>query len=58
MATANMPAATNTVDEFFGIFKRGMTGVHQHCGEHHLQAYLNEFNFRYSNRIGLVVDDT
>ncbi len=42
---------TNTVEGFFGIFKRGMKGVYQHCGEQHLQAYLNEFDFRYSNRI-------
>ena len=49
---------TNTVEGFFGIFKRGMVGVYQHCGEHHLQAYLNEFDFRYSNRIKLGVDDT
>ena len=49
---------TNTVEGFFGIFKRGMTGVYQHCGENHLQAYLNEFDFRYSNRVGLGVDDT
>jgi hypothetical protein len=49
---------TNTVEGFFGIFKRGMVGVYQHCGEGHLQAYLNEFDFRYSNRDGLGVDDT
>ncbi len=48
---------TNTVEGFFGIFKRGMTGVYQHCGENHLQAYLNEFDFRYSNRIALGVND-
>ena len=35
-----------------------MVGVYQHCGEHHLQAYLNEFDFRYSNWIKLGVDDT
>jgi transposase-like protein len=49
---------TNTVEGFFGIFKRGMTGVYHHCGEQHLQAYLNEFDFRYSNRAGLGCDDT
>ena len=49
---------TNTVEGFFGIFKRGMTGVYQHCGEQHLQAYLNEFDFRYSNRKALGVEDT
>jgi len=43
---------------FFGIFKRGMIGTFHHCGENHLQAYLNEFDFRYSNRIKLGVDDT
>lgn len=41
---------TNTVEGFFSIFKRGMTGIYQHCGEQHLQRYLNEFDFRYSNR--------
>jgi transposase-like protein len=49
---------TNTVEGFFGIFKRGMVGVYQHCAEHHLQAYLNEFDFRYSNRIAIGIDDT
>jgi hypothetical protein len=49
---------TNTVEGFFGIFKRGMRGVYHHCGEDHLQAYLNEFDFRYSNRVALGIDDT
>ena len=49
---------TNTVEGFFGIFKRGMVGVYQHCAEHHLQAYLNEFDFRYSNRSALGIEDT
>lgn len=34
-----------------------MEGVYQHCGEQHLQRYLNEFAFRYSNRKALGVDD-
>ena len=38
--------------------KRGMKGVYQHCGEKHLHRYLAEFDFRYSNRIALGVDDT
>jgi transposase-like protein len=49
---------TNTVEGFYSVFKRGMKGVYQHCGENHLQAYVNEFDFRYSNRIALGVDDT
>lgn len=48
---------TNSVEGFFGIFKRGMVGVYQHCGEAHLQRYLNEFTFRYNHRIALGVDD-
>ena len=48
---------TNTVEGFFSIFKRGMHGVYQHCGEQHLQRYLDEFDFRYSNRAALGVDD-
>jgi transposase-like protein len=48
---------TNTVEGFFSIFKRGMTGVYQHCGEQHLQRYLHEFDFRYSNRIALGIGD-
>lgn len=48
---------TNTVEGFFGVFKRGMRGVYQHCGEQHLQRYLDEFNFRYSNRMALGVGD-
>lgn len=41
---------TNTVEGFFSIFKRGMNGVYQHCGEQHVHRYLAEFDFRYSNR--------
>lgn len=48
---------TNNVEGFFSIFKRGMTGVYQHCSEQHLQRYLHEFDFRYSNRSALGVDD-
>jgi hypothetical protein len=48
---------TNTVEGFFSIFKRGMRGIYQHCDERHLHRYLAEFDFRYSNRIALGVDD-
>lgn len=49
--------STNTVEGFFGVFKRGMRGTYQHFGEQHLQRYLHEFDFRYSNRIALGIDD-
>lgn len=48
---------TNTVEGYYSIFKRGMKGVYQHCSEKHLHRYLAEFDFRYSNRIALGVDD-
>ena len=32
-------------------------GVYQHCQEKHLHRYLAEFDFRYSNRVKLGVDD-
>ena len=49
---------TNTAENYYSIFKRGMTGVYQHCSEKHLHRYLAEFDFRYSNRIALGIDDT
>jgi transposase-like protein len=48
---------TNTVEGFFGVFKRGMRGTYQHCKEKHLHRYLAEFEFRYNNRVALGVDD-
>ncbi len=50
-------AYTNTIEGFYSIFKRGMKGVYQHCAEKYLHRYLSEFDFRYSNRIALGVDD-
>jgi len=49
---------TNTVEGFYSVFKRGMIGVYQHCSEKHMHRYLAEFDFRYSNRIRLGVNDT
>jgi transposase-like protein len=48
---------TNTMDGYWGLFKRGMRGVYQHCAEKHLHRYLAEFDFRYSNRVALGTDD-
>ena len=41
---------TNSVEGFFGIFKRGMRGNYQHCAEKNLHRYLAEFDFRYNTR--------
>ena len=50
-------AYTNTVENYFSILKRGITGCYFHVSEAHLHRYLAEFDFRYSNREGLGVDD-
>jgi transposase-like protein len=50
-------ATTNAVENFFGNFKRSMRGTYRFCGEQHLQRYLNEFQFRHNNRVGLGVND-
>ncbi len=48
---------TQTIEGYFSIFKRGMKGIYQHCAKRHLHRYLAEFDFRYSNRVALGVDD-
>jgi transposase-like protein len=49
---------TNTAESYFSIFKRGMRGTYQHCGERHLHRYLAEFDFRHNTRVALGVNDT
>jgi len=50
-------AFTNTVEGYFSVLKRGIYGVYQHVSEAHLHRYLSEFDFRYSNRVRLGIDD-
>tara|TARA_R110000787_G_scaffold10953_1_gene36391 strand:+ start:169 stop:1116 length:948 start_codon:yes stop_codon:yes gene_type:complete len=49
---------SNTVEGFFSLLKRGIIGTFHHVSEAHLKRYLAEFDFRYSNRIGLGINDT
>lgn len=42
---------TNTVENFFSIFKRGVIGTYQHMSEAHLSRYCAEFDFRYNTRL-------
>jgi len=51
-------AYSNTVESFFALLKRGVYGTFHHVSEAHLHRYLAEFDFRYSNRAALGVDDT
>jgi transposase-like protein len=51
-------AHSNTVEGYFSILKRGVIGTFHHVSEAHLSRYLVEFDFRYSNRSALGIDDT
>jgi transposase-like protein len=43
-------AHTNTIDGFWSLVKRGITGVYYQVGAEYLQSYLNEYAFRYNRR--------
>lgn len=48
---------TNTVENLWSVFKRGMRGIYQHCGEAHMHRYLAEFEFRHNSRSALKISD-
>lgn len=48
---------TNTVENFFSIFKRGVYGCYFHVSEAHLHRYAAEFDFRHNHRERLGIDD-
>ncbi len=50
-------AHTNTIEGYFSILKRGITGTYHHVSAQHLKRYLGEFDFRYNERSKLNVDD-
>jgi transposase-like protein len=43
-------AHSNTAENFFSIFKRGVIGTYHHMSEAHLARYCVEFDFRYNTR--------
>ena len=49
---------TNTVENYFSILKRGITGTYHHVSQQHLKRYLGEFDFRYNERVSLGVNDS
>lgn len=57
MAGVRGDAYTNTIEGYFSILKRGITGVYHHVSGQHLKRYVAEFDFRYNNRKALGVDD-
>jgi transposase-like protein len=40
----------NQVENFWSVMKRGVYGIYHHISFKHLQAYANEFSFRYNSR--------
>jgi hypothetical protein len=47
---------TNTIENVFSIFKRGMVGVYQHCGEAHLAPLPCRVRFPLQSPHGAQVD--
>jgi transposase len=43
-------AHTNTIDGFWSLLKRGISGVYHSVSDKHLQSYLDEYTFRYNHR--------
>jgi transposase-like protein len=41
---------TNTLEGWFALLKRGVTGTFHHVSEQHLDRYVDEFAFRYNSR--------
>jgi transposase-like protein len=45
-------AHTNTIEGFWSLVKRGISGVYHAVGEDYVQDYVNEYAFRYNRRDG------
>jgi transposase-like protein len=45
-------AHTNTIEGFWSLVKRGISGVYHAVDEKYVQSYVNEYSFRYNRRNG------
>ena len=41
---------TNTIEGFWSLLKRGIIGIYHQVSHKHLNAYCNEFTYRYNTR--------
>jgi len=49
---------TNTVENYFSLFKRAIFGCYFHVSEAHLHRYAAERDFMHNHREGMGFDDT
>ncbi len=42
---------TNTIEGFFGNLKTGMRGTYKHVSDKWIQSYLDEYAYRYNERL-------
>jgi transposase-like protein len=47
---SNYGVNTNTIESFWAIIKRGITGQYHHLSKRYLPFYISEFAYRYNNR--------
>ena len=40
----------NTIEGFWSLIKRGLSGTHHAVSQKYLQSYLDEYGFRYNRR--------
>jgi transposase-like protein len=41
-------AHTNAIEGFWSLLKRGIIGIYHNVSEKHLEAYVDEFEYRYN----------
>ncbi len=41
---------TNTIENYWSLFKRGIVGIYHHISEKHLDRYCDEFAYRFNSR--------
>ena len=49
-SAAVQPKQPNTIEGFWSLVKRGVSGVYHAISDKYLQSYLDEYSFRYNHR--------
>tara|TARA_R110000868_G_scaffold355726_1_gene617292 strand:- start:5807 stop:6733 length:927 start_codon:yes stop_codon:yes gene_type:complete len=47
---------TNTIEGFWSLLKRGIIGIYHNVSEKHLDAYIDEFEYRYNTKDMACID--